>query len=400
VILGDRAVRNVTLLVFVFMTGQGIVLPILPLFARSFGVGYDGVGIFVAAFGFMRLFGDLLAGSVIERKGERWSAVAGGLFLSGCALATGLSPSYGVAIVAWGLAGIGSACVSGSMFSYILKVAHPDRVARTLSFFFGAFNIGFVAGGFIGGVVADIFSYAAPLFFFSGLLVAMVIAYIRFVPPPPKHAPEVAADDESPGASPDVATVRAFFKRPGFRLALVLNFTYLWMVAAVFNTLFSLFATDEIGLSTAGVGIVFAITVMAEFFVLFPAGTWSDRFGRRAVLIPSIIGLIVMVAIMGFAPNAIWFAIAAAVLGLFSGFVGVPPAAVLSDSVPAQHSGRAVGAFRFAGDLGFFVGPILAGLSSQHLGFKWAFFLSSLPMLLGLVMTIGGPETMKRPAPS
>jgi MFS family permease len=172
------------------------------------------------------------------------------------------------------------------------------------------------------------------------------------------------------------------------------------MVAAVFNTLFSLFAKDEIGLSTAGVGVVFAITVMAEFFVLFPAGTYSDRFGRRAVLIPSIAGLIVMVAVMGFMPDALWFAVAAAGLGCFSGFAGVPPAAVLSDSVPSEHSGRAVGAFRFAGDLGFFVGPLVAGLSSQHLGFKWAFFLSSLPMLLGLVMTIRSPETMKRPAPA
>jgi MFS family permease len=400
VILGDRAVRSVTILVGIFMMGQGIVLPILPLYARSFGVGYSGAGIFVAAFGFARLFGDLLAGSIVDRKGEKWSVSAGAAFLTCCAIATGLAPSYGVAIVAWALAGIGSAVISGGMFSYIIKVAHPDRVARTFAFFFGAFNIGFVAGGFIGGVVADVFTLATPLFIYAGVLISIIVLYRIVVPDVPEQSTEVAEGDEAPGALPDVSTLRQFLKRRGFVLALMLNFTYLWMVAAVFNTLFSLFATDELRLSTSGVGIVLAIAVIAEFFVLFPAGAWSDRFGRRAVLIPSIIGLIVMVAIMGFMPNAIWFGVAAAVLGLFSGFVGVPPAAVLSDSVPAKYAGRAVGGFRFAGDLGFFLGPLVAGYATQYYGFKWAFFLSALPMFVGLVMTLTTPETMKKPVPA
>ena len=120
-------------------------------------------------------FERLLAGSVIERKGERWCATAGGLFLAACSIATGLSPSYGIAMVAWALAGVGSAVTSGAMFSYILKVAHKDRVARTLSFFFGAFNIGFVAGGFIGGWLwVNVLGQGEA----SGWLGALVIATI------------------------------------------------------------------------------------------------------------------------------------------------------------------------------------------------------------------------------
>ena len=50
-ILSDRAVTTVVAVAFVLMLGGGLVLPILPLYARSFGVGYTETGILVAAYG-------------------------------------------------------------------------------------------------------------------------------------------------------------------------------------------------------------------------------------------------------------------------------------------------------------------------------------------------------------
>jgi predicted MFS family arabinose efflux permease len=51
----------VVLVVFIVMAGAGLVLPILPLFARSFGVGYGAVGLLVSAYGLARLVFDLAA---------------------------------------------------------------------------------------------------------------------------------------------------------------------------------------------------------------------------------------------------------------------------------------------------------------------------------------------------
>ena len=69
-IVADRRVRVVLATIFVTMMGYGIVAPILPLYAQSFGVGYDAVGLLVASFALTRLAFDLVAGPLVDRYGE------------------------------------------------------------------------------------------------------------------------------------------------------------------------------------------------------------------------------------------------------------------------------------------------------------------------------------------
>src|SRR5437879_12311051 len=75
-ILSDRSVASVIALALFLNLGTGIVLPILPLFARSFGVDYGQAGLLVGAFYFARLMSDLAAGAVLSRFRFRTSAVS------------------------------------------------------------------------------------------------------------------------------------------------------------------------------------------------------------------------------------------------------------------------------------------------------------------------------------
>src|SRR5258706_15239313 len=80
-IISDRPVRVVMLIVFVIMLGFGIIAPILPLYARSFGVGYDAAGLLISSFAFTRLIFDLIAGPIVDRFGERMAATSGVMFV-------------------------------------------------------------------------------------------------------------------------------------------------------------------------------------------------------------------------------------------------------------------------------------------------------------------------------
>ena len=362
--------------------------PILPLFARSFGVGYDGVGLFIGTFGFMRLFGDLIGGAVVDAKGEKWTAIAGMSLLAVCSTATGLAPNFTLALVAWGIAGIGSAVSFAALFSYVVKAAPPDRVGRVLSFFYGAFNVGVIAGGAAGGFVAAELGLAAPLFLYSAILVFAIFVYV------PRY---VRAIDKKPEETPVVSegAIRAMIKLPGFLTVLILNLAYMWMVAAVYNTLLSLFARDEFGISTAGIGVLFSLGVAAEFVVLFPAGTWADKYGRKAVLVPSLAGLTIVLAAMGFSSSVPILCVWLVLLAITGGFAGVPPAAMISDVVPENQRGKAIGAFRFFGDLGFMLGPLVAGAASKSYGFEIAFILVAIPSAIAMVVTIRTRETLR-----
>ncbi|HEY7198012.1 MAG TPA: MFS transporter [Gaiellaceae bacterium] len=403
-ILADRGVRTVIGLALLVMGGFGVVLPVLPLFGRSFGVDYGTASLLFSVYAFARLGTDLVAGPIVDRYGERRSGAAGLAITCVCALATGLAPSFGVAAAFWGVGGAGSAVMFAAFYSFLLKAVPKERMARTLGIFYGAFNGGMIAGGPIGGFVAHAFGLAAPLFLYAGILGVASVLYLRLVPEfpgrpaePPLSTEEAERERDVPVARHGRTTLKRLFATPGFTTVLMVNLAYLFMIAAIFDTLVPFYAKDELGLSTVGIGAVFAVALLAEFVVLYPAGTAADRRGRKAVLVPSLAALAVMTVLLGWASTVALFTIGLALLGLASGYAGVPPAAMLADVSPSEGSGTAVGAFRFFGDLGLTLGPAVAGYTIKGLGFEEAFAITAIPTVVALVLVLRMRETL-RPA--
>jgi len=393
-ILSDRSVASVIALALFLNLGTGIVLPILPLFARSFGVDYAQAGVLVGAFYFARLLSDLAAGAIINRFGIRRSAGSGLVLLALGALLTGLSPSFSLALICWAAAGAGAGTVFAAMYNALLAGVAKSRMARALSLFYGAFNGGVVAGGFLGGLVASRLGLAAPLFFLAGIAAALAIVMMRLLHEPARTIP---APEESAGtlfAKP--ASVLTLLRIPGFAAAVIAALANLWVFGAVFNTLVPLFARDRLHLSTLGIGILYAISLAVEFLAYYPAGNWADTRGRRYVLIPAFALLVVATVSLGWATTAVVFAILLAVLGMASAFSGVPPAAVMADVLPARESARGVAIFRFGVDVGFTLGPVLAGLTAGAFGFSAAFAIAGVPALVALAVVSVSRETLVR----
>ena len=394
-LLADRRVAAVIGLALLVMVGTGLVLPILPLYARSFGVGYGATGVLIGAYAAARLVADLASGLVIGRFGERRSAASGLALIAASAVATGLAPTFWAAVAFWTVSGLGSSVVFAAMYSHLIKLAPPGRMGRTLSLLYGAFNVGIVAGGFLSGVIAHELGLAAPLFFMAAVAVTTAFLYLRFLPDVPLGSEPESRLEPRPRVRD---AVRSVLRRRGFAMVLATNFAYLWMIAAVLDTLLPLYADDEIGLSTVGIGIVLALFLMVEFVVLYPAGAIADRRGRKAVMVPSLAALAIATAAIGWTESALAFGLAATLLGIPSGFAGVPPAAMLADVIPRRESPIAVGVFRFAGDLGFTIGPLVAGFVASAFGFRTAFVVTAIPTLGALLFVLATPETLRRPA--
>lgn len=397
-ILSDRSVAAVIALALFINLGTGIVLPILPLYARSLGADYGQAGLLVGTYYFARLLSDIAAGPVLRRLGIRRAATAGLGLLAIGALLTGLSRTFPTALVFWAAAGAGGGTVFAAMYNALILGVAKERMARALSIFYGAFNGGVVAGGFLGGIVAGRFGLNVPLFCLAviaaGLAVVMARVLVDPLPGPP-HRGE-GATYPLPDTPHKGEGVVALFRIPGFGASVISVLANLWMFGAVFNTLVPLFARDILHLSTFGIGVLYAVSLAAEFAVYYPAGTWADSRGRRFVLIPSFALLAIATMILGWSSTVIVFALLMALLGVASGFAGVPPAAMLADVLPAQESARGVATFRFGADLGYTLGPLVAGLTAASLGFKAAFITAGLPSLVALAVVSLGRETLRR----
>ena len=399
VILSDPAVRTVMLIVVVIMMGFGIIAPILPLYARSFGVGYDAAGLLISAFAMARLIFDLIAGPIVDRWGERLTATAGVLFLGVSSILTAKAPNFPLAVFFRGVGGAGSSVMFAAMYSYLLKVVPKDRMARTLGIFFGSFNIGFIAGGPAGGLIAQHYGLASPLLFYAALCFLTGGLYLRYLPDP-NHSAQASVDafrgGEASGARLSTwTTIKELLAIRGFVTAIVANLAFFWVIAGAYDTLVPLFGREHLGMSTVGIGAGLAATIAGEFLVLYPAGTAADRFGRKPLMVPALIWLAVAIAAVGWAGSPGFFILLLGVVGFGSGSVAVSPTAILSDVVPDGRSGTAVGVFRFCGDLGFVLGPLVAGVTASSLGFKGAFGVVAIPVLVALVFVLRTPETLR-----
>ena len=391
-ILSDRAFRVIMLVVFVIMLGFGLVAPILPLFARSFGVSYGAAGLLISAFAFMRLAFDLFAGPLVDRWGEQRASIAALLFVAASSVLTGLAPSFTLAVIFRAAGGAGSALLFAALYSYLLKIVPAERMARASGLFYAAFNVGIIAGGPLGGVIAGAFGLRAPLYFYAGVLVISAVLYQRFVPNPRYEKPS--------GSEPltGMARFTSVLRDSRFMLVAFVNLAYLWMIVAVYDTLTPLFGRDHLHMSPTLIGAMFAVALVTEMLTMYPSGALADRIGRKPVGIATFIWLIAIVSVVGFAGNRLVFFILMAAVGTATGSTGVIPTAMLGDVAAAGASGTAVGIFRFAGDLGMTLGPLAVGLTANTAGFHVAFSVAVMPAFIAVLMMARLPETLKRAA--
>jgi MFS family permease len=66
---------------------------------------------------------------------------------------------------------------------------------------------------------------------------------------------------------------------------------------------------------------------------------------------------------------------------------------MLSDITPEELKGTAVAVFRFVGDLGIMIGPLVAGFASEHLGFPEAFAISAVPIAFAVALVASTGDT-------
>ncbi|HEX2050882.1 MAG TPA: MFS transporter [Actinomycetota bacterium] len=372
--------------------GFGMVIPILPLFARSFGVGLAAVGLVQLAFGLARFVSNLAAGLAVDRFGERASTIAGLLIVSLSSYGAGAAQSFWQLVAARGIGGAGSALFMAGLMNRILRIVEPEMMGRATGAFRSSFLVGIAAGPFLGGIVATRFGRAAPLHFYAtGLLVAAVVAWIAMRGPVVRRATERRSPMEAlRAAAPLVHDVR-------YAVALLATFVGWWSLAAVQN-IGAVLALERLGFSEDLVGLATTLLAVGEIGVLLVAGRVADRRGRRIVLLPSLAVAALATAALGHVEGepALYFVFMMLVgAGVSAG--GVAAGGLLADAIPREGSGTAVGVNQMAGDLGYLLAPFLIGALADGPGFPVAFLVAALPAAFVFVRALQLPRRSHAP---
>lgn len=124
------------------------------------------------------------------------------------------------------------------------------------------------------------------------------------------------------------------------------------------------FYAQQFGASGFAVGATLAVYSAMQLFSSPLLGAISDRVGRRPVLLVSLAGSAISLAVTGFAASLPVLLVARALSGLFGGAIGTAQAYVADSTAPSERA-KAMGMIGAMTGLGFIVGPALGASLSQ-----------------------------------
>lgn len=386
--------REVSILVvasFFVAVGFGIIVPAIPLFARSFGVSNAAVGLIISLFALSRFASGLFSGKLVDKFGERTVFAVGVIFVALSVGLSGMAQSYNQLLFFRAAGGLGSSMFSVAASSVILRSVSDAQRGHAQSVYNGSFLLGAIAGPAIGGALAAV-SLRAPFFVYAiALSISGTVAFIFFT------SEHLQAPKKTEGKKVAMSLKDALALK-GYRYALVITFVSSWVLFGVRTSILPLFITEQLKSTAAVVGWGFTISAVIQGTLILRAGRLSDERGRRFILVIGTTIALVGIIIMTLTLNPLMFFICMAIMGLGNAFLASAPATIVGDLIEGK-GGQVIALFQMAGDAGMIVGPVVVGFIADHYGYRAAFGLSGIVFCIAIVLSMKMPETRKSRAP-
>jgi DHA1 family multidrug resistance protein-like MFS transporter len=386
-------------LIAVNQLGFGSIMPVIALYARSFGVSQSAIGVAVAIYGLARFLIALPAGQLADRIGRRSVLALGGLVTAAGNLFCAVAPDSPTFVAARFVSGAGAALVITTGAIVLADITTPAQRGRVMSVYQGTFLFAVGVGPLPGGLLAERYGLAAPFAFYAVAgTVAAVLAFFRV----PETRDFRGAVDAGVEAAP--AAFAAQLRLLAGRLPFVLvGLTAFMGAVARTGALFSvipILARDRLALSTDRIGFGLAVASIVGLALAYPAGVLVDRYGRKVVIVPATVMSGVSLVVFVFAPTYGWFLAGCAAWSVAAGIGGAAPAAYAADVAPSGMNAAAMSAYRMLGDLGYVVGPVVLGVATDLVGADAT--LATTAVLLVAVAALFArlaPETYRRLGP-
>ena len=158
-----------------------------------------------------------------------------------------------------------------------------------------------------------------------------------------------------------------------------------WLLDAFDVMLFALILTSvigDLGMSRAQGGLMASLTLGASAVGGLVFGVLADRIGRTRALSLSILLYSIFTFACGFAQTTWQFATFRILLGLGMGGEWASGAALVSETWPEQHRGKALGIMQSAWAIGYGAAAIVTWLVLPRYGWRAVFFVGVIPALL------------------
>ncbi|HVA14226.1 MAG TPA: MFS transporter [Stellaceae bacterium] len=377
----------------VLAVGTGVALPAVPTLAKSFGVSFGVASGVVTAFLLGNVAGTIPSGWLIDRFGRRVVLIAGPLLTSSVGLMVAYVHSFPELLVLRFFNGFAAQMWVMARLAAISHSAPPAQRGRMISWMFGMDGTGRLAGPILGGFIASAWGPRAPFLVYAALaLVALVPASALAKDTPPRGG---SAARKARGSPPALSLRRIVMPRlVYFGVALFAGLTR----GPITADLLHLYAAFAYRLGPQQIGYLATAGAVLSWPIGFISGWAMDRFGRKRTMVPGFIG--VAIAMTALAASAFlhlsltWY-VALFLFGVaLQAMTGGSIQTVGADVAPPEARGTFLGIWRFTGQGGQALSPIIFALLADQVSYTSSFlFTAASAAVVAFLLIRYVPET-------
>ncbi len=364
-----------------------VVSPILPRIEAELSIAEARLGFIVSGYAVSLSAFALIAGPVSDKIGRRRIILIGtgvmAVALGMHQFAVGFWSLLGIRM----LAGAAGGVLTGSAVAYVGDYFPYARRGWASGWVMSGFAVGQIVGVPSAALLAESYGFRAAFLLFSGVTGVAFLMAVRFIP-----EPDVERSDTLDVRSA-LTRYRALLGQRPIAFS-SLSYATMFFAVSSFVVFFPKWAEESRGLSVGDIASMFMIGGIASVVFGVQTGKFSDRVGRKSLIIASCVGTALLFAVTP------WFVVGTvtAHIMFFGAMVLLamrlsPFQALLTALSPARERGSLMSLVVALGQLGGGLGAGLAGTLYGAFGFAGCAVAAAISIALtGLFVQIGIPE--------
>ena len=373
-----RPLLVIFLTIFVNLVGFGIIIPLLPFYAESFGASPLTIGLLFAVYSACQLVASPALGDLSDRYGRRPVLIFSLLGTVVSFVMMAMAHTIWVLFAARIVDGLSGGNISTAR-AYVADVTEPKDRSKAYGLIGAAFGLGFIMGPALSGILAA-YSMTAPIWAAAGVTMMATLMAWFWLPETVHRA--------SAGTGNPFRSLAEMLQRPGLRRMLWVDFIY-WFAFAIFQTTFALFVARRFGFTVSTTGYFFAgfgvLGAVVQGLAIRPV---VHRMGDKPTFL---LGLgCAAVGLIGatLAPTVGLFTVALVPLALGIGFGHPTVSSLVSRAGGRDEQGRVQGAAGAMESLGRAMGPVWGNAALARYGDGVPYLSAAACLVLTLFLSV------------
>lgn len=378
------ALSLIFLTVFIDLLGFGILIPILPTFAKiELSVDETAIGVVVAVYSFVQFLFNPILGKLSDKYGRKPIIVIS-LFINAIGYVLfAFTTSFIILLVARIVAGIGGSSISVAQ-AYIADVTTKENRAKGMGVIGAAFGLGFVFGPLMGGFLAS-YGYMVTGFASAAFSVLAFIVTIALLPESNVNRKAIA---ETKRKLIDVDGLKNVFAKPERAMLIFLFFVLTFSFANIYGT-FALLGLQVYGFSDMQNGFMFGIIGLTSAIVQGGLiGRISKVVSKKNILKFGSFFIMAALALIPYGDTFLGLAIICIFLSIGTGIFQPTVLSLISEVTPEDEQGVTLGVNQSVSAMARVLGPLWGGFAFEFLGYPFPFLTGAAFTLIIFIVTL------------